>query len=99
VLRAFEPVNGSEPFRAFVDDVELAPGETKDVTPFPVNLAHLAPEGPRQLWWPGGVTVRVAWLLVIDNASRRWVIRPHRGKRAHRVLRRWKPDEFMPRKW
>jgi hypothetical protein len=61
---------------------------------------HLAPEGSRQLAFPGGVKVRVTWLLLIDNANRRWIIRPLGGTRAHRIKWWWRPDQkSMPRKW
>jgi hypothetical protein len=99
-LRVFDLVDAREPLRAFPENLQLAPGETKDLTPFEVNLKHLAPEGSNQLAWPNGVTVRVAWLLLIDNAGRRWVVKPHTGRRARLVHRWWRrPEEYMPTKW
>jgi hypothetical protein len=98
--QVYKPVDATEPHRAFVHDVKLAPGETRDLTPYEVNLEHLAPEGSRQLDMVGGVKVEVAWLLVIDTAGRRWVIEPPHGGRAKRV--RWwrrRSNEFMPARW
>jgi hypothetical protein len=97
---SWDLVDASEPQHLFVDDLQLAPGEAKELPPIKVNLAHLAPEGSRQLAFPGGVKVRVTWLLLIDNASRRWIIRPLGGTRAHRIKWWWRPDQkSMPRKW
>jgi hypothetical protein len=36
-------VEASEPHYSFVYDLQLAPGETKELPPNKVNLAHLAP--------------------------------------------------------
>jgi hypothetical protein len=99
VVRVYDLVDAAEPLRAFVNDLQLAPGETKELGPYGFNLAHLAPDGSNQLAWPNGVTVRVAWLLLIDNAGRRWVVKPQKGRRARRVLRWWRPEEYMPAKW
>jgi hypothetical protein len=100
LLRVYKPVDAAEPHRAFVDDVQLAPGETKNVTPYEVNLEHLAPQGSRQLDLVGGVKVQVASLLVIDSAGRRWVVNSHQGGRAKRV--RWwrrRSAAFKPATW
>jgi hypothetical protein len=100
LLQVYKPVDATEPHRAFVYDVRLAPGETKDLTPHEVNLEHLAPGGSRQLDMVGGVRVQVAWLLVIDTAGHRWVIEPHKGGRAKKVRWWWRrSDEFMPAGW
>jgi hypothetical protein len=92
-------VDAAEPIRAFVYDIQLAPDETKDLTPSEHNVAHLTPTGANQLDMINGVTVRAAWLLVIDTAGRRWVVEPHKSGRAKKVRRRWRPREYMPQEW
>jgi hypothetical protein len=77
---SWDLIDASEPHHSFIYDPQLAPGEAKELTPNKVDLAHLAPEGSRQLAFPGGVNVRVTWLLLTDNASRRWIIRPLGGR-------------------
>jgi hypothetical protein len=99
MLRVYKPVDAPEPVRAFPHDLQLGPAETKDLSPFEVNVEHLAPDGSRQLDIVGGVTVKVAWLL-IRTGGRRWVVKPDvRGGRAKRARWWWRPEEFMPSKW
>ena len=82
--------------RGFFEDVQLAPGETKDLTSRAFDLSR---RGSRKVVPFGGVTVQVSWLLMIDNAGRRWVVKPNKGSRATRVRRWWRPGEYMPHKW
>jgi hypothetical protein len=90
---------GTGPFRSFQDDLgTVPPGETRSL-PFNINVAHLAPADAAQLGLSDGVTPYVDWLLVVDNAGRKWDVRPKTGRRAKRVRRRWRPDEYMPRQW
>jgi hypothetical protein len=96
---SWEVIDAAEPSRAFVPDVQLAPGETKDIPPHRLDVTDHAPKGSNQLDIVNGVTVRVAWLLLIDNAGRRWVVKPHKGRRARQARRWWRPEEYMPAKW
>lgn len=91
---------GAGPYRSFQNDLEpLPPGETRKL-PFDVNVAHLAPPDAVQLGLADGVTPFVDWLLVIDNAGRKWEVRPETGRRAKQVTRRWRrSDEHMPQEW
>ena len=91
---------GTAPYRAFQDDLgTVPPGETRSL-PFPVNVAHLAPPDAVQLGLTDGVTPFVDWLLVVDNAGRKWEVRPETGRRAKQVRRRWRrSDEYMPHQW
>lgn len=94
------PTPGTVPVRTFHDDVVIPPGKTAKL-PFDVNVAHTAPVGATQLDLLRGIDCHVDWLLVLDNAGRRWHVRPERGRRARRVRRwRWRPDDdHMPRTW
>ncbi|MGH3479316.1 MAG: hypothetical protein ACRDQD_21080 [Nocardioidaceae bacterium] len=96
--RARTMVPGTEPHRTFQENVVVPPMETVPL-PFTVNIAHLAPHGTDELDFLNGIRPRVRWLLVVDNAGRRWDVRPETGGRAKRVGRRWRPEEFMPREW
>jgi hypothetical protein len=89
---------GVEPQLTFHSDVLLAPQETKDLE-FTVNVEHMAPERGVQLAPTNGIHSKVEWLLVVDNAGRRWEIHPERGGRATKVRRRWRPKEYMPNSW
>jgi hypothetical protein len=40
---SWDLIDASEPHHSFIYDLQLAPGETKELTPNQVNLAHLAP--------------------------------------------------------
>jgi hypothetical protein len=91
---SWDLIDASEPHHSFIYDPQLAPGEAKELTPNKVDLAHLAPEGSRQLAFPGGVNVRVTWLLLTDNASRRWIIRPLGGRPQDQVVVEAGPEEY-----
>src|SRR5262249_546200 len=54
-VSAHEFTAGDGCVQAFLNDFRVPPGETLD-TPFPVNVAHLAPEGAVQLAPIQGVT-------------------------------------------
>ena len=78
----------------------LAPDERRTVIHGQVvSVAHHAPKRATALNAPGGVSARVDWLLVVDNAGRRWEVRPGRGRQARRI--RWYSygREFYPRAW
>jgi len=63
------------------------------------NIEHIAPQNDCQLDLIRGVTCNVSWALVVDNAGRRWELRPGRGGRAKRI--RWysRRREHQPRQW
>ena len=91
---------GVDQSRHFAEWFLLAPDERKDVVDGQlVNVAHHAPERATALHLFGGITARVDWFLVVDNAGRRWEVRPGRGRQARRIhwysLRR----EFYPPDW
>jgi hypothetical protein len=91
-------VDGSRPDRSFHNGVQVPPQGTVDL-PFEINVEHLAPEGASQLATDKGLAVHVEWMLLVDNAGRRWEVRPEKGGRAKRVRPWWKPQEYMPRDW
>lgn len=83
----------------FHDDVRVPLQETIEM-PFAVNVGHMAPEGASQLDPLKGIQVHVNWLLLVDNAGRRWEVRLEEGGRAKRVRRfLWKPEAHMSRHW
>jgi len=81
---------------SLLEPVLLAPGDHKIVSGYAMNLADQAPERAVQL---ARVTARVRWFLAIDNAGRRWEVRPGQGRRARRI--RWYSHrrEFYPVDW
>lgn len=90
---------GIEALKSFHEHLVIPPGETLEL-PFVVNVAHTAPDGAVQLDISRGIECRVDWLLVRDNAGRRWHLRPESGRRSRRVRSwSWRPSEFMPRSW
>ncbi|MET9268083.1 hypothetical protein [Kribbella sp. NPDC003557] len=89
---------GTESQMAFHGNVIVALQATEDLS-FTVNVQHMAPDRAEHLSPTDGITARVEWLLVVDNAGRRWEIRPERGGRATRVRWWWRAKEDMLRKW
>jgi hypothetical protein len=81
VLQAWDVVPVTDPLRKFADDLLVPPDET-EVWSFEVNVAHTAPEGATQLHLDKGIAAHVDWLLVIDNAGRRWEVRPREGRQG-----------------
>jgi hypothetical protein len=98
-VSAYAVTPSSDGVQQFLNDLRVPPGETLDMS-FPVNFAHLAPDGAVQLSPIRGVTAAANWLLVIDNVGRRWVVQPRRG-RARRWRRVWHPkrNEYWPQGW
>jgi hypothetical protein len=98
---AYEPVDGSPVVKQFLYDVGVAPQQTWDNagTASPANVAHTAPEGGLQLSIVRGVWCEVSWLLVVDNAGRRWELRPAKGRRARRIRWYHRPREYQPGDW
>ena len=92
------PESGTELGRHFPENISVPPQETRELR-FGVNVAHMAPEGATQLDLFYGIRAHVEWLLVVDNAGRRWIVHPESGRRARRKGRRWRPKEYMPHDW
>jgi hypothetical protein len=77
-----EVVKGTQADRLFLDGSLLAPGEQRDRTPTAHYVGHQAPPGATGLTLaPHGVRCTVDWFLAVDNAGRRWEVRPGQGKR------------------
>lgn len=81
----------------FVERIRIAPQDTWE-HPYEINFAHMAPDGASQPHLFDGVVCEINWVLVADNAGRRWELQPARGKRAKRI-RRYRPREYQPRQW
>jgi hypothetical protein len=88
---------GTRPEKCFVERIRVPPQETWEQS-FPISFAHLAPERASQPEWFHGVVCEISWILVVDNAGRRWELRPARGQRARRI-RRYRPREYQPARW
>jgi len=95
---AYDPVSGTEPVRCFPADFLVQPGETWDNkgTPNKVNFTHTAPPDAVQLDITNGVRCQIDWLLILDNAGRKWEVRPSRGGRAKRLAWYHRPEEYQP---
>jgi hypothetical protein len=95
---AYDPVEGTEPVRSFPADFLVQPGETWDNngTPNRINFAHTAPPDAVQLAFTNGVRWQIDWLLILDNAGRKWEVRPGRGGRATRLAWYHVPQEYQP---
>jgi hypothetical protein len=93
-------VYGTDPLWSVFPTFDVAPQAEWSSGPKEQDLSHQAPEGATQLWLGGdGVTCEIAWLLIRDNAGRRWEVRPGIARRAKRI--RWysRPKEFQPPLW
>jgi len=98
-LKAWTPTPGTDVAWAIFDPFDVAPQDVWTSGPKEQDLSHLAPEGATQLSLVYGVTCDIAWLLIRDNAGRRWEVRPGIARRAKRI--RWyrRPKEFQPLLW
>jgi hypothetical protein len=93
-----KPVSGRKPLRKFVPPFRVPPQETvthesRD------NVDHTVPTPDAQRDPINSPKCVINWLLLIDNAGRKWEVMPGKGGRAKRVGRRWKPKEYQPREW
>ncbi|MEV4079794.1 hypothetical protein AB0J43_05835 [Nonomuraea fuscirosea] len=97
-LPAYQTVEGINNSLQFNNDVLLPPDSTIE-TKTNVNVAHQAPEAGVQLDLIRGIECEVEWILIIDNAGRRWETHPGRPGRAK--LMRWYHvrKEYQPRDW
>jgi len=90
---------GVNPQRRFIGPLRLAPGELREALVPDIDLSQMAPENADQLDFQQGVTCRIHWILVADNANRQWEVRPMSAKRARRI--RWwsRRREYYPVEW
>ena len=86
---AREPVDGTPAGPYHLYDIQLrshagVPNEfwNNNATPYEVDLAHTAPERAVQLDPIQGVRCEIDSVVVLDNAGRKWEIRPSGGGRA-----------------
>jgi hypothetical protein len=100
---SWKPVPGTVPVRAFLYDFMVRPDETCDngANSYEANFAHAAPQDGAQLASTRGVLCQIDWLLILDNAGRKWEVKPSRGGRAKRLVwyrrpREYQPSEFFP---
>lgn len=98
-VKAWTPTPGTDVAWAIFDPFDVAPQDVWSSGPQERDLSHLAPEGARQPWLGDGVTGAIAWMMIRDNAGRRWEVRPGIARRAKRI--RWysRPKEFQPPLW
>lgn len=89
---------GTQSRRFFNDNLRIPPQETIELQ-FKAGVADMAPAGASQLAVERGIEASVEWMLLLDNAGRRWEVRPEKNGRARRVGSGWKPEEYMPREW
>jgi hypothetical protein len=86
------------PVRSFLGPFTVAPGDQfENLSSF--NVDHTRPEGAIQLSITDGASCDVMWVLVIDNAGRRWEIRPGTSGRARRIRRWSRRREYQPVDW
>jgi hypothetical protein len=62
-------------------------------------VAHTRPDGAAGLDTWRSIWCEVSWLLVVDNAGRRWELRPAKGRRAKRIRWYHRPREYQPLDW
>jgi hypothetical protein len=80
---------GLRPLAVYSGRETVPPQDTwrKQLNYTPASIANLAPEGAEMLTLFEGVRCVANWMLLIDNAGRRWDVRPSKGSRAKRA--RW----------
>ncbi|WSQ10280.1 hypothetical protein OG604_22355 [Streptomyces sp. NBC_01231] len=82
----------------FIANVRVPPqGEVDSETP--IDVSDLAPEHADQLELFDGITCKISWMLIVDNAGRRWEVRPGVGRRAKRIRWYHRRREFQPHEW
>lgn len=93
----------------------LAPQETLSVVPYSLWLEEPPPDVPDYRWLEkpqpdatvstrDGISCVIDYMLVVDNAGRRWEVRPERGGPAMRVRwyswrGRFYPTDWLPQPW
>jgi hypothetical protein len=100
-LQTWSAQPSGRPVKLFIhDQFVVPPQEAWQSQPHAVNVADRAPKGegvgldPVQ---PARAIVR--WVLLTDNAGRRWEVRSEEGGRAKRLRRWWRSEEYQPRRW
>jgi hypothetical protein len=83
----YDPVDGVKSQELFIEGIVVAPDRTWESPDDRFNLKAMAPESAVQLSPFQGVRCVVTTLWLIDNAGRRWELRPNKRGRARRV--RW----------
>jgi hypothetical protein len=77
---------GTDPVRTYMEGIRVPPQDTWHQENG-VNVAHQAPDHADQLDMIDGLNYEIRWVLLVDNAGRRWEMRPGTGRRTKRV--RW----------
>ncbi|WP_133909129.1 hypothetical protein [Actinophytocola oryzae] len=80
------PTPGTTTSKFFVEKITLPPGDTRDISA-KIDVRNHAPKDAKQLTFPHGIHASIEWILVHDNAGRRWELLPSKGRRAKRI--RW----------
>ncbi|HEX6352472.1 hypothetical protein [Actinophytocola sp.] len=80
------PTPGTTTSSFFVYDIVVPPGDTREINA-EIDVSNHGPKDAKQLTFPDGAQGHIQWLLVHDNAGRRWELRPSKGRRARRI--RW----------
>lgn len=91
------PSPGTGHVRFYQEHIRVPPDETWRSVAEPVNVAHLAPEHADQIDLIKGGHYEIRWVLIADNAGRRWEVRPGRTARRLRWYSRRKRD--YPHDW
>lgn len=71
----------------FIQDVRIPPDEIITCGPYLMNLGHLVPDHADQLNPINGVKCKIERMGVIDNAGRKWEVRPGAARRPLRIHR------------
>lgn len=82
----WSPTPGTSTSKFFVEKIIVPPGDTREIST-KIDVSNQAPKDAKQLTFPHGVQCIIEWILVHDNAGRRWELRPNGGRRARRI--RW----------
>jgi hypothetical protein len=96
---AYSAEKAKGPRRLFQGPALIPPQETVAGQRLPYDMSDLAPDGASQLTFVEHSYAVVRWVLVIDNAGRRWEVRPISGRPARRVRRWWRLKEYQPVEW
>jgi len=94
-----KPADGLETSSMFFGRFRLPPGKTHEQV-HTLDISDHAPAASTMLWPDRAVVCDFRTILVIDNAGRRWRLRPGRSGSAKRARRnRKREDEYEPRDW
>ena len=90
---------GTRTDKHFVEKFFLPPHADISWPEQSMSLAHQAPESATQLDPFSGFTCKVSWFLAIDNAGRRWEVRPGVGRRARWIRWHSRRRRYYPIDW